>query len=305
MAVQKKPFISDKLAKRRKAVSRARRILTFFILTIILTGLGLLTYAHRFFIKEVEIFGTEVVSAEEVKINAENQISGLHIIIPKRNIFLYPQKKIVKKLAIDFPRLSTIKAEVQNKNLVVTVTEREPAYLWCGENIPATRLEAFANDCYFVDDTGFIFSLAPQFSESVYPKIYTKLINSDTENLIEINPIAKYAMSSEVLSNVSTFASKIATSALKPSAYSITEDGDAIIFLFRNSDILPEVRYNPKHDPITASSGFKTAISSEPLKSKLTTSFSTLEYIDVRFANKVFYKFGNENAKDNEIKNGN
>lgn len=295
MSGEKKPFISDKLAKRRKADSRAKRILSFVILLAILTGLGLLTYAKRFYIKDVEVSGTEVVSADELKNKTENEISGLNLIIPKRNIFFYPKQNLKKELAQTFPRLDSIEINVENKNLRVAVTEREPAYLWCGEKVPMSKQEAFSNECYFVDDTGFIYALAPQFSESVYPKIYTKIFDDETSQ----NPTGKNAMVRSLLSNISIFAKQISNSAMKPSAFSINNDGDALIFLFRDSDILPEVRYNPVHDPIVASTGFKTAINSEPLKSKLAQSFSKLEYIDVRFANKVFYKFKSEEEKDN------
>ncbi len=295
MSVIKKPFVSEKLAKRRKDVSKSRRILLIFILVITVTALSLVVYAHRFFIKDTEVVGTKIVPAEEVRSYVENEISGLNFIIPKRNIFFYPKNKIYNKLAIAFPRLGTINLEVKNKILVISIIEREPAYLWCGEQLPSTRLQAFSNQCYFVDAKGFIFSVAPQFSESVYPKIYTTL--SENLSSADNGPISKQAMSAEVLSNVSILAKQITSKIIKPSAFSVTADGDAIVFLFRDSDILPEVRYNPTHDPLTTSANFNTAISNEVLKSKLESVFSTLEYIDVRFSNKVFYKFNNEVEK--------
>jgi hypothetical protein len=303
MAIQKKPFVSDKLAKRRKAATKARKIVFFIILAAIIAGGAYFTFANRFFIKGVEVVGAEAVSADEVHTATEGEIAGMRIIVPKRNIFFYPRNKMEEKLAADFPRLATIAIEIENKNLVVTVTEREPAYLWCGEHLPNTRQESFDTPCYFVDAKGFIFSLAPQFSDAVYTKIYTTLgANTGTGNNAagEVvpfpTPIGQQAMSAAVLHNVEILAKEVTTAMFKPAAYSVTQDGDAIIFLYRDSNALPEIRYNPTHDPLIVAAGFKTAISSDPLKSKLSSSFGLLEYIDLRFPNKVFYKFTNEVA---------
>ncbi|MEN9582813.1 MAG: hypothetical protein RL641_767 [Candidatus Parcubacteria bacterium] len=287
MSSQKKPFVSDKLAKHRKNVARARRILMFIILALILGGASFFTYANTFQIHTVLVNGAKAVSPDEIKLAAENGISGNNVIVPNRNVFLYPRNALKASIASAFPRLDTIAVDVKNEVLLITVTEREPAYLWCGESIPTNRQESFASACYFVDAKGFIFSTAPQFSDAVYSKIYTTLANA-TE------PVGQFAMDADVLARVSLFAKEIETPTFKPSAFSVTADGDALIFLYRDSAVMPEVRLNPKHDALTDVAGFKTAVSSEPLKSKLTKSFANLEYIDVRFANKVFYKFHDE-----------
>jgi len=290
--VQKKPFVSDKLAKHRKAQARFRRILALIFVLIILGGAGYFIYADRFQIKGIAVTGSEAISGDTIAASAEANINGkTAYIFPKRNIFLYSKKSLEASLTQSFPRLDTIGIEIKNKQLAIAVTEREPAYLWCGETIPATRQASFDSTCFFLDSTGYIFSLAPQFSDSVYSRIYTTLPNTVGD---EASPIGQYAMTSSVLARVATFAKQITSSSFKPSAYSITPDGDALIFLYRDSDSSPVIRYNPLHDPLTVVAQFKAAIGTEPLKSKLATSLSTLDYIDVRFPNKIFYKFNDE-----------
>ncbi len=292
--LKNKPFVSDKLAKRRKAATRARRIVGFILIALILGGAIYFTHANRYLIKDVTVVGTKAVLPEEVKTKVETSInSSRFFILPKRNIFLYPRNNLKEMLARDFPRLNDIDVHIENKNLVVTVTEREPAYLWCGQTIPTTRATAFAGTCYFVDETGFIFSQAPQFSDAVYPKIYTTLSNGEQS-------IGQFAMDKEVIVRVATFAREITNAMFKPSAFSVTSEGDVLLLLYRDSDVAPEVRYNPTHDPISDAVGFNTAVTSEPLKSKLAKSFAVLEYIDVRFPNKVFYKFHDEQPEQNK-----
>lgn len=48
---------------------------------------------------------------------------------------------------------------------------------------------------------------------------------------------------------------------------------------------------NIEEDPNTLWLNFLSAIKAEPLKTKLADNFSSLEYIDLRFDNKIFYKF--------------
>lgn len=284
----KKPFVSEKLAKRRKAHAKGRRIFLVLVFLVILGTAGFFTYGERFQITNSIIAETQAVSADEIKINVDNYLNGNRgLIVPRTNIFLYPKNALSENLAKNFPRLKNINLEIKNKEIIVTTTEREPAYLWCGEVLPNTRQEAFLETCYFVDDSGFIFSLSPQFSDAVYPKIYTTLESSE-------NPIGKHAIASNILENVSILAKNIISANYKISAYSVTSDKDVLIYLYRNSDKVPEIRYNPDHDPLKVSANFKTAINTQPLKKKLADSFAILDYIDLRFANKVFYKFNDQ-----------
>lgn len=284
----KKPFVSDKLAKHRKAQSRLRKIFAIAVLVIVLASAGYFIYANRFQIQGIEVTGTQAVSSDTVVASVDALISGkILYVFPKHNIFLYSKPKLKASLARAYPRLDDIAIQIQNKKLLIAVTERDPAYLWCGESIPQTRQASFESTCYFVDASGYIFSLAPQFSDAVYSRIYTTLPNI-------ANPISQYAMTGTVLARVATFAKQITNATFKPSAFSITPDGDALIFLYRDSDSSPVIRYNPLHDPLTVFAQFKSAIATEPLKGKLATSFTTLDYIDVRFPNKIFYKFNDD-----------
>ena len=283
--VARKPFVSDKLARKRKSQAKLRRFFSLCIVLAVLSGVGYVMYANRFQLQGVDVTGSQAVPAEEIVAYANDLIAGKRFyIFPRRNIFLYSKSREAAELASAFPRLKTITISVVSQRLAVVVTEREPAYMWCGETIPETRQASFESTCYFVDSTGYIFSLAPQFSDSVYQRIYTSLNHPDA-------PIGQFAMSATTLTRVSSFAKEITSQTFEPSAYSITSDGDALIFLYRDSDTSPVIRYNPLHDPLTVVAQFKAAIASEPLHTKLSFGVDALEYIDVRFPNKIFYKF--------------
>ncbi len=301
----KKPFVSDKLARRRKAAAKAKRIVALVVFVAILS-LGIyIIYGSRFQIKGITVAGAQAVPAEDISQTTDTIISGKRLyIFPRRNMFLYSKKDLEATLATDFPRLEHITIGVENKQLSIVVTERDPAYLWCGETIPVSRQASFESTCYFVDATGYIFSVAPQFSDTVYKRMYTTLPQSaetqGSESGEAVNPIGKYAMSTNVLSRIATFAKQIESPYFTPTAYSITSDGDALIFFYRDSDVYPAIRYNPLHDPLTVVAQFKSAITTEPLKTKLATDMSKLDYIDVRFPNKIFYKFSDDTGQQQD-----
>src|SRR3989344_3974534 len=84
----------------------------------------------------------------------------------------YPKSAIRRSLASTYPRLKDIELRVKSGGaLLISVTEREPLYTWCGENIPETDT-AENQICYFLDKEGYVFDEAPYFSGDVYFKFY-------------------------------------------------------------------------------------------------------------------------------------
>ena len=73
----------------------------------------------------------------------------------------------------------------------------------------------------------------------------------------------------------------------------ILDNGDIKIFL-SNSDktlIGPYITLKADSDFQKVAENLQTALSTEPLQSNFKNKYSSLEYIDLRFGNKVVYKF--------------
>ena len=114
----KKPFVSDKLAKHRKAQSRLRKIFAIAVLVIVLASAGYFIYANRFQIQGIEVTGTQAVSSDTVVASVDALISGkILYVFPKGNIFLYSKPKLKASLARAYPRLDDIAIQIQNKKL--------------------------------------------------------------------------------------------------------------------------------------------------------------------------------------------
>lgn len=75
------------------------------------------------------------------------------------------------------------------------------------------------------------------------------------------------------------------------SSSEISSNGDMKIFLKNTHNDSGYLFVNTKNDASYVWITFVSAIAGEPLKSSLTNNLKNLNYIDLRFGNKIFYKF--------------
>jgi hypothetical protein len=279
---------SPRLAELKRHRRRAWLGKFFLFLLGLLVIFALLTYISRLpnlNITEIQITGNKVVDTEALRTIVQEQIAGKYLwLFPKTNILFYPQKSIRTALQMKFKSLQDINLSIQeNKILIVSLTEREAKYTWCGAVVP----EANSNSnqkCYFMDATGYIFDEAPYFSEGVYFKFY----GSDGVNVE--NPSAGYFLK-DTFAKLITFKDRIESFGLHPSAFWLDNIGDANFFLVSKSNQKPEIIFKIDADLEKVAENLQAALTTEPLQSKFKNKYGLLQYIDLRYGNKVFYKF--------------
>ena len=101
---------------------------------------------------------------------------------------------------------------------------------------------------------------------------------------IVVGDIPVHATYLRMLDEMSTQVSRI----IFPVTTIVVEEEDAI---FLSASSTSKVMIRTDMDPKKVWSTIVSAIDTEPLKSKLATNRGGLEYLDVRYGNKVFYKF--------------
>lgn len=149
---------------------KLRRRIKYTLVTILfLAAVCSLIYLLRqedFLIREVVIVEQSTMDKEEITANAENLLAGNYFwVVPRANKFIYPRYSIEQSLLDNFPRLLSVNFKIDTENnLVVTVKEREPFALYCAGALNPD----VTSDCYFMDNEGLIFSLAPSFTGNVY-----------------------------------------------------------------------------------------------------------------------------------------
>jgi hypothetical protein len=126
--------------------------------------------------------------------------------------------------------------------------------------------------CYFMDESGFVFDEAPYFSGEVYFKFYGQM--EDFHKLVSFK---------EIVENMK----------LDPVAISVEENGDVKVLLSsrNSSETGPEIILKIDSDFQKVAENLQTALGTEPLHTNFKNKYSSLEYIDLRFGNKVYYRF--------------
>jgi cell division septal protein FtsQ len=261
------PRLLELKRRRRRAFLKKISTVTFVVLLFV-GAFAYTSHIESFNISEIQISGNKIVETKLIQTAIEAKLKENYLwFFPKTNILIYPKGEIKELLQNNFKRLKDISLSVKDgKILEVNLTERVALYTWCGDK------KETPETCYFMDGNGFVFDEAPYFSGNVYFKFYGKVVDK-FERFI-------------------TFKKLLEDMKLKPVALAILDNGDAKVYLAEGSThIQPEILFKIDADLITIAGNLQTALSTDPLQTNFKNKYSSLLYIDLRYGNKVYYKF--------------
>lgn len=255
--------------KKISRFSRTRLFIYAGILVFLFMASGAV-YAMRFpqwQIKEISLSGLEALGEEEMISVIKESFSGnFAFLIPRSSFFMVNTQKLAIALEEKFPRIRRVVVTKSFPDLLrVSVKERRPFGIFCA-----------VSRCAYVDDSGFAYEEAPNSLGSLIIKI-----TSDAQDL---------KIPAQAFDNLLFDRMKLVSEGLKNKF-----DFDTIGYqLF--SKIPREIR-------ITTSYGFQIYINQDDdfesvfkvlktvLDEEIKEKRARLEYIDLRFGNKVFYKY--------------
>ncbi|MES2087441.1 MAG: hypothetical protein V4467_00415 [Patescibacteria group bacterium] len=257
-------------AKRRKVII-GRIILAVFFFgglwgsVYYLSGLNFIT------ISDVEVVGATSLATADIASTTEGFLQGRYFFtIPKSNIFFYPAKKIESTILDSYSQVAHVGVSYKNSHAItVSVIERSPKALWC---------QGKPEQCYFLDDTGLIFSPFYQMEDTSLEFITFYSAEEKAE------PMKLQYVSPDYFKKLLDFAEQLSSAGFKVTAFRERPDldfeadfsgGQKIIFA-RDADFSLVLK------------NFQTLlVSSEFSDGKV---FKNVEYVDLRFGNKVYYK---------------
>ncbi len=270
------PRVAEMKRKRHEAL-RNKIILSSVVFVLFFIGFGFLANWQKINIEQITVSGNKIIDSDVIITEVQAQISGKYLFVfPKSNFALYPKGKIKKDLSVKFPRLDDISLNVQNfKELQIEVSEREGKYTWCGDALPTIGTRPEDTKCHFMDSAGVVFDEAPYFSGDVYFRFYGKY--NDT---LYFNKLINLKENIERMG-------------LRPSSLVAKADNDMEMYLSSGKlpPDAPKIVFKSDSDFDKLAENLQAAISTEPLLSQLKNEYAALEYIDLRFGNKVYYRF--------------
>lgn len=275
--------------KKKRRVLLTKILLSIFTLLAVFAGLAYISRLPIFNIREVKITGNKVIDKDMIKTSVEKEIVGNYLwFFPKKNILFYPKNTIKNKLLDEFKILKDMTFSItDDKFLEVSISERTASYTWCEDDLVVGVPSG--EKCYFMDETGFIFAEAPYFSGEVYFKFYGLAHRSTTEG----SAVFGTYFSKDNFKQLIYFKDILVSMGLKPVSLQVLDNGDIKFFLsnLNKTSLEPYIILKPDSDFQQIAENLETAINTEPLQSNLKNKYSSLEYIDLRFGNKVYYKF--------------
>ena len=303
--------------KRRNRLLLRLGVVLFFIL-LIFFGLVALSRMQKFRIMTFELSGQVLVSPDEVVSASTDFLSGYYLgLFPRNNCLIYPQLALQKFLKDKFKRIDTIQTKLVGfKELDIIISERKQQALWCdgtpegaepvgaepaGEvsdnassvSVSSTQISD-TEKCYFLDDNGLIFSEAPNFSGNAYFKYYggigrpaADVAGPSESGLFDqvTSPIGQtYLSTTTVFREVSDFVQSVGETSVTPISILAGDDGGFTMFLSDGGKI-----YFDESQPLSKTADNLKALL-QTLSESSSTSVSNIDYIDLRFGDKLYYK---------------
>ena len=199
---------------------------------------------------------------------------GSYHILSRRNIFLYPQADLEKVLVESSPLIQSARVtrpSMLATTIVVTIEERDPFARWCTDDAR----------CYFMDEGGFIYTPVPENTGTTTSQttpgtfyVFKGGVDSSRE------PVGQWFVQAHLpgLLSLLKFLGQAGFTALGAEV-----DGQDIIVRLQEGFLL---KASFGADANMLAKNLELVLSSDVLKGKS----DLLEYVDLRFGNRVYYK---------------
>lgn len=246
-----------------------------------LVAIGALFYAaHRisyfpqYTIQSVEVSGTSALDPVQIRDQVESALGTGSSFISPRFIFSYDARKIERALEASTMRIARVRisrANLLSTTLDVAIDERAPFARWCADA-----------GCYLIDQTGFVFAASASSTDTVAePFVFSGGLASSTDPLGQYLAPAHFPSALAIMRALGQAGfAPVAAHFDSDTDFSITFDSGLTLYASFGAEP-PELVRN-----------LKLVLASDALKDHL----SDLEYVDLRFGQRVFYKLKGEDA---------
>ena len=274
--------------KRNRKVGQIRLVLLFIILFVCIIGaLSYFSSYSKLIISNVVITGNNIIDSKELEKKVDENITGRYVgLFDKTNFLIYPKSKIYNTLIIDFPRIETLSIKRDGLNTIhISITERAGSFLYCGIGLPE-KTEDIGENCYFVNNDGLVFDKAPYFSGDIYFKYYTEM------KIVDGKILGSNIFEENHFHEIVRFVDGVISLGFKPIYMVKGSDNIYSLYLKSTNDKLnPKIIFKEDNDLVMILDNLKTAMVEKEFANEINSKYDTLSYVDLRFKNKVLYKF--------------
>ena len=272
--------------ERDKKKRRLSHFFGLFVSFLIVTSFLVVVNLSFLRVTELELVGQ--TSADKTMINkfVKEQLSGHYLgVVPRNSIFFVYKKALINKLLEEFLGLSKITITWPNLNtLSVVVFDRESKVLWC---VDVSEIK----ECYYLAPTGRAYQPAPNFSKSFYIELHSRVpLRNLGDKVIESKSLLR---STTLLNFVKSSMSLWPTEGLILSKAEVYSQNDFIITLLNPNDPSWQslILFNTNQTANNLITNYHSILKNDKFKEDWQAGEGRLEYLDLRFPGKVFYRF--------------
>jgi cell division septal protein FtsQ len=236
------------------------------VLSLLVTAFWYGTRVEFLTLRTVTVSGGETINHDVVKREVDAALEGDYLgLIPRRFAWWYPEQDVLARVK-DVPRVKDPVIErVSGTELTVSFTEYIPHALWCEDRGSDT--------CYFIDDTGYAFTKAPNLKGGAFPRFHT----IGTEPALRAQMIP-----TDDLRAIELIRERTSTELALPIAFVETDIvRDVFLGVAGGGEIKATLRMTPEETV----ENLQTILASPEFSDIRPGSF---QYIDLRFGSKVF-----------------
>lgn len=248
---------------------------------IIMGGIISLIRNKQFQFTHTEIYGVKTFSDIEINQFVQQYFLGNQIkVIPRSSTILFSKSKLVRALQKEFPIIAMAHITLPEPNILnIYIQEKQPVCIWCFTE----------DDCVFLDEEGIVYGKAPNFSDGVYP-VFT---SEEIKNFDQYK--GKQIIEPDTMNRFIALFKNLQSDDITLSRTIFLENGDISFAIEKLFDKYPDrsakILGTFNQDDTIFIRDMVTGLNHQAFKDQYRTQSKSLEYIDLRFPGKIFYKF--------------
>lgn len=265
---------------RKSFFIRVAFIALLIIFIIIAAGISVLRNS-RFQFSQVQVFGAETFPVDNIELFTKDYLSGNQFrVIPKSSTILFSKGDFESKLKKNFPIINIAYITFPKPDAIdIHIQEKKSVAVWCFS----------VTSCGFIDQSGIMYGYAPNFSEGVYP-----VFSSESMKTFD-DFYGKQIIEPNVMNRFIALFTQLQSDDMKLSQTIFLNNGDIAFSIEKLFDNYPNDSAQLLGTLVQDDSIFirdmTTGLGNKVFKDQFVANPKDLEYIDLRFPGKVFYKF--------------
>jgi len=288
-------FHSKKFIEKNTKKQKIKKIFVITVCIFILSLFIYLTNANFLRLQQIIVNDVEYSNRSDIELKVKEQLEGRFLgLLSRSNALIFSRSKISREIKNNFPSIKYVDVDLKGFTTIeVQLEEYNSIALWC--DTPVTPARALLHDengeekssvipqnvrsingsnCFYMNDDGVIFAKAQYDSSGDVVKTFGR-INSD--------PIRQSYTDKKTFNNLIEFTKLLRR--LDIVADEVwTTNGEVYAFVTKER---VKIYIDSKSDVGKLFDNLETVIERDAINK---AQFANIEYIDLRFGNRVFYK---------------